>query len=116
MLQFRREVQRVDPVPRFSSLSVLERRSSTNRCAYDGSSYPSLRVMKGATGEFHKCGTTESMTVRHDHDGPSRDPSTQSVFITNDSTARNDKTSRYSFKNTKMTFKKFTPILLLLRL
>ena len=50
--------------PRFSSLSVLERRSSTDRGAYDGSSYLSSRVMRRAAGELHKCGTTESMTVR----------------------------------------------------
>ena len=78
------------PVPKFQSWSVLERIHMTDRRAYEGFSYLPLRVMKGATWEFHKCGTTESMTVHHDHDGPSRDPSTQSVFTTNDSTARND--------------------------
>ena len=53
------------PVPRFLSLSVLERRPSTDRFAYDGSSYLSLRVMKEATGEISQ--------VRDDevHDGPS---------------------------------------------
>ena len=30
--------------------------------------------------KLHKYGTTESMTVRRDHDGPSRGPSTQSRF------------------------------------
>ena len=55
-----------------------------DHCAYDGSSYLPLRVMKGDTGEISQ--------VRDDgvHDGPSRDPSTQSVFIKNNSTDRND--------------------------
>ena len=49
---------------------------SMDHCAYDGSSYLSSRVMK----ESNKIITQ----VRDNgvHDGPSRDPSTQSVFIT----------------------------------
>ena len=51
-----------------------------DRCAYDGSSYLSSRVMRREAEEITQ--------VWDDgvHDGPSRDPSTQSVFITNDST------------------------------
>ena len=50
--------------------------SSTDRCANDGPSYLPLRGMKRAAAEIAKYGTTESMTVRCDHD----DPSTQLRF------------------------------------
>ena len=66
--------------PDSKSWSVLKRRPSTDRCAYDGPSYLPLRGMKRAAEEIAKYGTTESMTVRRDHDGPSRGPSTQSRF------------------------------------
>ena len=78
------------PRTQISKFKCFRTRHSTDRRSYDGLSYLSSRVIKRATGELYKCGTTESMTVHHDHDGPSRDPSTQSVFITNDSTTRND--------------------------
>ena len=66
--------------PDSKSRSVLELRPSTDRCAYDGQSYLPLRGMKRAAEEIAKYGTTESMTVRRDHDGPSRGPSTQPRF------------------------------------
>ena len=53
------------------SWSVLKRRPSTDRCAYDGPSYLPLKGMRRAAEEIAKYGTTESMTVRRDHDGPS---------------------------------------------
>ena len=56
------------------SWSVLKRRPSTDRCAYDGPSYLPLRGMKRAAEEIAKYGTTESMTIRRDHDGPSTQP------------------------------------------
>ena len=40
------------PVPRFQSWSVLERKPSTDRCAYDGLSYLSSRVMRRAAEEI----------------------------------------------------------------
>ena len=62
--------------PDSKSWSVLKRRPSTDRCANDSPSYLPLRKMKRAAAEIGKYGTTESMTVRRDHDGPSRGPST----------------------------------------
>ena len=82
--------------PDSQTLSVLERRRSTDRRAYDSSSYLPSRVLSRATEEIHKCGTTESIMVRRDHDALSRDPSTLSVFIKNSSTTRTDKTGRYT--------------------
>ena len=57
------------PVPRFLSLSVLERRSSTDRCAYDGLSYLSSRLCGEQQKKLHKYGTT----------GPSRSVVTMTV-------------------------------------
>ena len=51
-----------------------------DRRAWNRPSYLSLRVMKKAIEEFVKYVTTEAMTARHDHYGPSRGPSTQTRF------------------------------------
>ena len=56
------------------SWSILKRRPSMDRCAYDGPSYLPLRGMKRAAEEIAKYGTTDSMTVCRDHDGPSTQP------------------------------------------
>ena len=48
------------------SWSVVERRPSTDRCAYDSPSYLPLRRMKREAEEIAKYGTTESMMVRRD--------------------------------------------------
>ena len=45
-----------------------------------GLSYLPLRVMKKATEKFVKYGTTEAMTARRDHYGPSRGPLTEMHF------------------------------------
>ena len=74
------KIREVIPVPRFQELKCFGTRPSTDRCAYDGPSYLPLRGMKKAAEEIAKYGTTESMTVRRDHDGPSRGPSTQPRF------------------------------------
>ena len=66
--------------PDSKSWSILKRRPSTDRCAYDGPPYLPLRGMKRAAEEFAKYGTTESMTARHDHDDPSRGSSIQPCF------------------------------------
>ena len=66
--------------PDSKSWSILKRRPSMDRCAYDGPSYLPLRGMKRAAEEIAKYGTTESMTVRRDHDGPSRGLSIQARF------------------------------------
>ena len=58
--------------PDSKSWSVLKRRPSTDRCAYDGPSYLPLRGMKRAAEEITKYGTTESMTVRRVVRRPSR--------------------------------------------
>ena len=66
--------------PYSKSWSVLKRRPSTDRCAYDCPSYLPSRRLKRAAEEIAKYGTTESMTIRRDHDGPSRGPSIQPRF------------------------------------
>ena len=78
--RFVMKFREVIPVPRFQELKCFETRPSTDRCAYDGPSYLPLRGMKRAAEEIAKYGTTESMTVRRDNDGPSRGPSTQPRF------------------------------------
>ena len=70
----------VIPVPRFQELKCFGTRPSTDRCAYEGPSYLLSRVMKMKQKKLHKYGTTESITVRRDHDNPSRGPSTQPRF------------------------------------
>ena len=47
---------------------------------WNGPSYLPLRVMKKATEEFVKYGTTEAMMTRCAHDGSSRGSSTQTRF------------------------------------
>ena len=46
------KIREVVQYPNSKSSSVMERRSSTNRCAYDDPSYLSSRVMKRATEEI----------------------------------------------------------------
>ncbi|TMX04000.1 hypothetical protein EJD97_012339 [Solanum chilense] len=49
------KIREVVPIPKFQKgLSVMERRPSTDRCAYDDPSYLLSRVMKKAAEEFEK--------------------------------------------------------------
>ena len=66
--RFVEKIREVNPVPRFQKLKYFEMRPSTDRCAYDGPSHLPSRGMKRAAEEIAKYGTTESMTVRCDHD------------------------------------------------
>ena len=74
------KIREVVQYPNSKSLSVMERRSSMDRCACDDPSYLPSSVMKRAVEEFAKYGTTESMTARRDHNETSRGPSTQPFF------------------------------------
>ena len=64
VLHFRREVQRVDPSTQILEFKCFGMKRSTDRCAYDGSSYLLSRAIRRATEKLHKCGTTKFMTVR----------------------------------------------------
>ncbi|TMW80712.1 hypothetical protein EJD97_016272, partial [Solanum chilense] len=67
-MKFREVIQ----YPYSKSLSVLEQRPSTDRRNCDDPSYLTLRATKRQQKKLHKYGTTESMTVRRDHNDPSR--------------------------------------------
>ncbi|TMW99326.1 hypothetical protein EJD97_002742 [Solanum chilense] len=72
--RFVMKFREVIPVPRFQELKCFETKT------LDGPLYLTSRGMKRAAEEIAKYGTTESMTVRRDHDGPSCVSSTQSRF------------------------------------
>ena len=55
----------------------MERRPSTDRHAWNCPSYLFVEGNEKAAEEFVKYGTTEAMTARRDHYGPSRGSSTQ---------------------------------------
>ncbi|TMW80846.1 hypothetical protein EJD97_014458, partial [Solanum chilense] len=61
VVKFREVIQ----YPEYKSRSVLERRPSTDRCAYDGPSYLSSRVVKRAAEEIAQ------VWDERVHDGPS---------------------------------------------
>ena len=64
-------------VPIFQEFKFFEMKTLDDRCSYDGPSYLPSREMKRAVEEIAQVWTTESMTVRRDHDDPSRGPSIQ---------------------------------------
>ena len=74
VMKFREVIQ----YPYSKSWSVLERRPSTDRCAYDSPSYLPSRVMKRAAEELHKHGTRSpwwsvvTMTIRREVRRPRR--------------------------------------------
>ena len=74
----RRNDQRVVPVPKFQEVKILWNGDPRRTVVLgtDCHTCPS-RIMKKAAEEFVKYGTTEAMTARRDHYGPSRGPSTQ---------------------------------------
>ena len=74
------KIREVIPVPRFQELKYFETRPSTDHCAYDGPSQLPSREWRKQQKNCTKYGTTESTTVRRDHDGLSRDPSPSCVL------------------------------------
>ena len=78
--RFVMKFREVIPVPIFQELKYFGMRPTTDCCFCDGPSDLPTRVWREQQKKLHKYGTTESMTVRRDHDGPSCGPLTQPVL------------------------------------
>ena len=81
VLQVRREVQRSDPSTQIPRVEVFLNEDPRRTVVPMTVRHTCRRgEWREQQKKLHKYGTSESMMVRHEHDGPSRGPSTQPHF------------------------------------